>query len=493
MLKKLFFDSNKMITSKPKPRKNKSKRGYSYNRPTYITLSEFMRIQNEINPVNAAYENRKEYDKKLQNLSQSKAQNWSDSLEMKKKNEFEMAKKRFLEDEMRRRKIDEEERKYQSVQNDMVIQRAKKMLFDEQDPVKTFNSKMMYCDMLKEREFQDEIKARKNEINKIIEKQFLEMNKKKMEDFDKKEQEKKEIENQKRLERMKIINDQLQESKLRIIQDFQEKEVEGQLMKIQMQRALEEDKIKEKERERFKQEQRQQFIDANIKLEKLKEEQRLKDLEEEKKIEEFAFKKAQLEDLRKKVEADKMREKQAIRQKMIDKQIEHLRSLQKNEDERIQKSILETEKKKAEEERIKKERRDKMIKEMEDQRNYVKAKREEERLKNKQDDLDYIDSWKQKMTQLLNAERQEILDRKKRDKDLADYNKLLFEEKKRKAQENFFKLTEDAYKTKQRLDMEDDDFIRYAESCIREYKRQGKNINPLLLELKRYKKDYSLQ
>lgn len=147
--------------------------------PAYITLSDFMRIQNEINPVNAEYENRIAHNNKLKMLSQTKSKNWPDSIEMKKKNQFEMAKRRFLADEERRRLIDLEEKKYLDAKNSIIIQRAKKLLFDEQDPVKTFNMKLMYCDMLKERDYQNEIKNRKKEINNIIEKQFLEMDRKK--------------------------------------------------------------------------------------------------------------------------------------------------------------------------------------------------------------------------------------------------------------------------------------------------------------------------
>ena len=58
---------------------------YQNNRPTYITLTDFMRIQNEINPINAEYENRKAYEEKLKKLSLAKYKNWADSLEMKKK------------------------------------------------------------------------------------------------------------------------------------------------------------------------------------------------------------------------------------------------------------------------------------------------------------------------------------------------------------------------------------------------------------------------
>ena len=58
---------------------------------------------------------------------------------------------------------------------------------------------------------------------------------------------------------------------------------------------------------------------------------------------------------------------------------------------------------------------------------------------------------------------------------------------------DFEQMNEDSYKKLQRLETEDDDFIKYAEYWICEYKKQGKNITPLLLELKKYKKNYSLK
>ena len=79
-----------------------------------------------------------------------------------------------------------------------------------------------------------EIKQRKQEINNIIEKQFFDMDKKRNEELIKKEMEKAKIESDKKKEQMKIMDDQLKEYKIRIIQDFQEKQVEGQLMKLQM-------------------------------------------------------------------------------------------------------------------------------------------------------------------------------------------------------------------------------------------------------------------
>ena len=453
--------------------------------PTTITYSDFLRIKNEIVPSNEELERRKAYDERLKEISKNRAKKWPDSLEMKKKYQLEFTKRKFLEEENRRRKIDEEEAKFQKIQNNLVVERAKNLLFMEQEPVKRFNATMMYSDMLKEREFQDDIKQKKKSINDLIEKKFYEQELKKMEEFDKKELEKKRLEELKKLERMKIVNEQLQESKIKRIQDYQEKIVEGE---IAMKKALEEDKRKEEELNRLKAEQRQQFIDSNIELEKLKEEKRKKELEEDKKIEEFAFKKQQLEDLRKKVENDKFKEKQAQRQKLIDAQIEYLTNLKNQEDARIEKSIKESEEKKQAEEKKKQDRFNMLQAEIKQQREDVKRKKEEQKLKEKNEDMKFVEEWKNKMKLLEQQERDEKLAKKLRDKNLAEYQRLQLEEKKRIAKADFYKLNEDAYKIKYQLGKEDDDFIKYAEYWIKEYKKQGKNINPMLLELKSYKK-----
>ena len=179
-----------------------SKRGrslpkYKHSRPTCITLTDFMRIQNEINPINAEYENRKAYEERLKKLSIAKAKNWKDSLEMKKKNEFELAKKRFLDDEERRRRLDEEEKKYQNIQNDLIVQKARKQLFEEQDAVKSFNGKLLFCDTLKERDYQKEITNRKKQINDMINQKYLENEKKKLDEYDKKLENKKLLDDEK--------------------------------------------------------------------------------------------------------------------------------------------------------------------------------------------------------------------------------------------------------------------------------------------------------
>ena len=117
----------------------------------------------------------------------------------------------------------------------------------------------------------------------------------------------------------------------------------------------------------------------------------------------------------------------------------------------------------------------------------------QEKIKTKEEDMKYIDDYKRKLKFMEDSEKEEMNQKRKKNKDLAEYQKLQYEEKKRKALDMFEKFNEDQYKNLKRLEIEDDDFIKYAEYWINEYKSQGKNINPLMLELKRYKKNYSLK
>ena len=121
-----------------------------------ISLGDFMRIRNNIIPQEKEEEEMKKSNSKLSELSKSKMRGWADSLEMAKKNKLDQIKKRFIEKEviffkkqLEKRKIDEEEYKYQEAQKKVVVERAKKILFENQDRVKSLNSALLISDTLK--------------------------------------------------------------------------------------------------------------------------------------------------------------------------------------------------------------------------------------------------------------------------------------------------------------------------------------------------------
>ena len=179
------------------------------------------------------------------------------------------------------------------------------------------------------------------------------------------------------------------------------------------------------------------------------------------------------------------------RQKLIDKQIEYLKNLHEKENELIEKQVQMSEAKKAQEENDKKEKYEKRLKEINDYREETIKNRAEQKRKNREEDIQYIQEYKTQMEKLLEEEKKEKEKKRQKEKELCEYQKLQYEQKRRQGLEDFEKLNEDAYKNMQRMDKENDDFIKYAEQHIKNYKEQGKNVYPLLIELKKYKQKYS--
>ena len=256
-----------MLSSKPKKNPTGIRyKSYNFSHPSRIALSDFIRIQNSISPLNTEVLERQTYENHLRNLSKEKSKHWSDSVEQKKKLEYEMAKRRFIADEERRRKIDEQERRYFKTRENMIIQKAQEQLFNEQDAVKSFNSKLLLSDMLKERDYQKEIKERKKEISNIIEKQFFDMDKKLMLEKDKLEEDKKRINEEKKKQRMKMLEEQMTEVKIRRIQEYEDNLVEGQILKMQMKRDLAQEQKEKEKKEKEILAQKELYMEENKKL-----------------------------------------------------------------------------------------------------------------------------------------------------------------------------------------------------------------------------------
>jgi hypothetical protein len=454
-----------------------------------ITMSDLTRIKNTIIPPIKDEEERKKYDQHLKTLSNTRAQQWSDSLEQGKKEKLETRKKLFIEKEEEKRRIDEEERKFQEMEKKLIIEKANKFMFDNQDPVKAFHSKMLFCDVIKERDFQNEIKQRKKEMQEEDELRWLQLQHKQIIDYDIKEQFRIESDHFKKQDQMNMINDQFNDFKVKKVKEYQDRVIEGEIIKAKARAAIEEEKHKDNERRNKAVEQKNEFIKSNIDLQKQKEINRLKELQEEKKINEFAVKKQQLQEMRKKKEEEKFKEKQAMRQKLIDKQIEYLSNLKNKEDEIITKQIKDTEDKKMKDEAEKKRRIDELKRQIDEDREFQTNRKKDSKVRTKQEEKEFIDFWKDKMKQMEDDERLEKEEISNRNKNLQSFHKYQIDNRKKKGEDEFVREQEDAFKTKLMLNNEQDEFLQYAENCVREYYNTGKDITPLILDLKKYKKN----
>jgi len=453
-----------------------------------ISLGDFIRIRNAVIPPVNEEEERKKKDTMIKDQSSQRVKNWPDSLEMAKKNKLEQRKKRFVEKEIEKRKIDEEEKKYQEAQKKMVNERANKLLFDAQDQVKSFHSTLLLSDAMKEREFQVEIRERQKDIGKRIEQKWQDVEAQKMIDYDKREKEKEEDEKRKKEYQMSMINQQFKDSKIRRIKDYQDRVVEGEIIKLQAQQELEKERQKEIELRERQEKMKEEFKTANYELEKQKEILRQNEREHERKIEEYSVKKQQMVDLRKRKEEEKFKEKQKQRQMLIDKQAEYLKNLKNREDERIAHQVKEAEEK-ADKAREEKRRRMEELKRQIDWSRDVQAKRKKDLFDmDKKDERQFVEYWKDKVQLMETSEKLEKDEIKERNMNLQNYLKHQMQQKKDGAIEGFIKDQENAYKTKAILENEEEDFLKYAESWVKEYHSSGKDIKPLMLELKKLKK-----
>ncbi len=154
-------------------------------------------------------------------------------------------------------------------------------------------------DVLAEREVQQAVKDRKREHEKVLEKEWEELDRAKMEAFDEKVKQKLIAEFDRKQKNTQAIKSQLHDFKMSYIKRLQEDKLEAELITRQVNEELEREAEKERERMRQREEQKEDFKRANRQLLEQQERDRLKEREEEKKIEDYARKKAALDQLKK--------------------------------------------------------------------------------------------------------------------------------------------------------------------------------------------------
>lgn len=126
-----------------------------------------------------------------------------------------------------------------------MIENVKLQRHNESDQVKAFHSKMLMCDVLQERDYQQKLRKRKNEMDKKVDDQWREQEQQQLDQYDENLRNKLMKEYEKKMENAKDIKDQHTNFKINIIKRMQEEQLEGELIKRQVKEEL----IKEQERE----------------------------------------------------------------------------------------------------------------------------------------------------------------------------------------------------------------------------------------------------
>merc|ERR1712166_983754 len=128
---------------------------------------------------------------RLQKLSTERVSRWPNTLEAERKNKEAKRLERHEEEETERRKIDKEEAAIQGEKRRMAIERANKMLYDDNDRVKSFHSALLLSDVMKEREAQIEVTRQRTKNERRRDKHWAMMQDEAIEEYDRKEIDKK--------------------------------------------------------------------------------------------------------------------------------------------------------------------------------------------------------------------------------------------------------------------------------------------------------------
>ena len=182
---------------------------------------------------------------------------------------------------------------------------------------------------------------------------------------------------------------------------------------------------------------RAEFTRANEDLLKIQAQIALKEQEEEKRIEEHRKKKEALDHLKKTKEEERFKDKQAMKQKMIDRQIAELMKVRDAQEQTLNKQVAEAENKAASlfEE---KERRKREMKEAIDKSRAAQLKRvDQEKDVVKMEEKEFSAFWKLRNEELAIADQQEKEEERQRRCEMTNYLRRQMDDKNRKAQEDF--------------------------------------------------------
>lgn len=410
--------------------------------------------------------------------------NWPNTIQATREKKEQERIRKMEEEEIERRKVDAMEEALYAELRTEAVDRANQQMFEGQDRVKAFKSKMLVADMLAERDAQLALKKRKQKAEQQREKEWDEFQKQQLAEKDEKARKDLEKEYKGKLDNARMIKDQLHDFKLNYVRQMQEDMLEGELIKRQVDEELE----KELKKEEQKREEHKRLIEeqkkANEDQLRLLEEQRRKEEEEQQRIEHFAKKKDQRDKLRRDKEEAKFREKQNERQKLIDRQIQFLASKQTNDVRILNKQVEEAEAKAAKLFQEQEKKRKDMKEAIERSRKMQMERRRQEKEMEKKDEVEFAAYWRVRNQELQQAEQLEVEDEKMRNQELLSYHKMQQEEKRKIAEDEFIREQKMATKAQALVDQQEKHFYNYAEKAIQDWQGSGKDVKPLVLELK---------
>jgi hypothetical protein len=416
--------------------------------------------------------------------SQARYSKWSNTLEaqrMKKKQDRVL---RLEAIERAQQAIDREEEAYQEAQRRVVLDRANRLLWQENDKVKQFHGGLLHAAVIKEREAQIELQARKRAQQQMIARTYHDL----AEEDRLKALEMDRIEQEKRTEKArgaaKQQLQQLAEVRERQALERAEQVALGDRIKRQAADAVRESAAEEAKRHAQQQSYNQEYLRANAEQLALKQARAAHEAKEDGKIVAFAAEKERLLQLRREHEKSKFEIKQARFEKMLRRQYEHLSDIKERESQRLNAQVAEIEQRTEQRFQNDAQKAAQLREQTRVSRQAQLDRKARERARQAANDAALTREWEQRNAEMQEAEWEE--ERALRETALRLQatlrEQMVVKEERARAEVN--KEYDEARMMTEARAREDAVFHAYAEQTLKELEVKGKSTIPLQLRLK---------
>ena len=423
----------------------------------------------------------------IRQISEARVANWPNTIEAQRHRKEKARQDRLDREEERRLQIDEEERALREAQKAQAVQRANILLYEENDKVKNFTSKLFLATVLEEREKQLAIKEEKKIREKQNEMEWAITQEEALREAEEKEKVKKSTSAQRILSLKEAQLNQLEELRQQKIRERDQNRAEGRTIKQHAQEAVEEEVQLEQDRKINQQKMALRLEEANrdqiARKAKAAEEERL----ENEKIAFFAQQKEQ-QKLDRKARADeKFAAKLQRRQELIDTQARQLEELKAATEEKELKAMRDHDRERREKEAREQEKRERRQKEMEFFRSEQLAMKESKKAQQESEMLKMKEIWKQRADILIDEELHDRRQQRTQAERLQHFHLLQAQEKRQQSLLEKRADIEEGLQLQEAMKSEQEMYNAYVNSVMCEYVSKGRGSDLVRLAASRAK------
>eukprot|EP01065_Artemidia_motanka_P036127 TRINITY_DN44027_c0_g1_i1.p1 TRINITY_DN44027_c0_g1~~TRINITY_DN44027_c0_g1_i1.p1 ORF type:complete len:480 (+),score=235.06 TRINITY_DN44027_c0_g1_i1:67-1506(+) len=409
----------------------------------------------------------------LQRISKERERNWPNTIEALRLKKERDRQQRLEEQEQQRCKVDDAEATFQATVREGAIRKANLMLYEQDDRVKNFSSKMFLSHVLDERAKQVLLQRQKEELQRQQEYKWAILQDEAVRRAKEEEDAKVALQRERAKELRTAQRMQLEQVRARKLRERDETREEGRRVREAAERAILKEKESDDARRARAVEINRQYLLENRRQQELHA-QKVKDEEEEfKKIQHFAELKEEQMLERKRRAEEKFMSKLDARQRMIDRQAAHLEALKDEEEERVLTQMRDAEKERQAKEAREKDRRERRWREIDESRRQQLRRIQGQKELARAERQRTSDRLRKMEDQLMDEELKEREDTRGRARRLQQFQKLQIREREMRTEKDKREEQSEGHMMVSSMAEEDDMFQSYVKSVMGDFRTRA--------------------